>query len=370
MNAKPKRRWYQFSLRTYFVLVTINMSIRCTNCCAIFLLMVVGVLIESTEAQVVNNVDRPSTEGVGRLDSREFRTLGWCSTATLSPDGKTLAVAGYRTVTLTELESGKTTGQCAESEALLLSFLDNGKTLVSVSPEGTVRYWSVEKGIETRRAWRAFVPDGSFYPAAVLSRNGDLLLAPSEGKFVVWDLNQQRRLRECPIMKYSHSCALAPDGSVIATYDDLVDGLSDSLGRLVLLDAATGKQTATTNKFKGYCRGISFSPDGKMLVTCGGYDKYRVWDAKSLDEKCAFDRHDRDQYQMTFSPDSKWLATAHEDGFLRVWDLESKKEIRKFKTRVKGLGSPVQSVLFLKDQKRIVTVNHEVVRIWEVVTGQ
>ncbi len=320
-------------------------------------LAAIGTLVQSVVAQEPPGV-------AGRFGTHDYRTAGSCSAAALSPDGKVVAVAGWQTITLTDLANGKRTGQFAEGDVILLSFIEQGKTLVSVNEKGMVRYWSLEKGSETRQPWQAFLPEhneDSYY--AVLSPGGNLLLALDEENVNVWDLNNQKRLRNFKTPANSGPYALAPDGSALATFGER---------GLMILDAATGAPTATTDKFQGYRVGVRFSPDGKRLATCGGYDRYRVWDAQTLEEQFKVEERPvpEGRHQMVVSPDGKVLATTHRDGFLRLWDLESKKEIWNAKLVREGFWGTLQSVLFSPDQKRIIGVEHTIIRIWETATGR
>ncbi|MCE9524615.1 MAG: WD40 repeat domain-containing protein [Planctomycetales bacterium] len=318
-------------------------------------LTAIGMLVESSVGQEPPGV-------VGRFGTLEYRTAGWCSTAALSPDGKVLAVAGSHTIGLTDLTNGKQIGQFAEGDATLLSFLDQGKTLVSVNSKGMVRYWSLEKGGESRQAWQAFLPEHNPDSNAVLSPSGNLLLALDENHVNIWDLNQQKRLRQFKTPTDSGPFALAPDGNAV--------GMLGKQG-LVILDAASGKPKTTTDQFEGYRVGIRFSPDGKKLATCGGYDKYRVWDTETLREQFQVDeRPNPEQHQMVVSPDGKLLATTHRNGFLRLWDLQSKKEIWNASLIREGFQKTLQSVFFSPDQQRIISAEHEIIRIWDAATGR
>ena len=52
---------------------------------------------------------------------------------------------------------------------------------------------------------------------------------------------------------------------------------------LKVWDAQTGQETLTLKGHSGYVFSVSFSPDGKRIVS-GSYDKtLKVWDISSLD---------------------------------------------------------------------------------------
>src|SRR5262249_50615089 len=66
---------------------------------------------------------------------------------------------------------------------------------------------------------------------------------------------------------------------------------------------------------------ISFSPDGRWVLTAGDGHTARVWDAATGQPR--FDpplRHDAAILRASFSPDGKRIVTASADGTARVWD--------------------------------------------------
>lgn len=330
---------------------------------ALALLAAIGLLAQSTVAQEVATADQLPSGAVGRFGTLEYRTAGWCETAALSPDGKLLAVAGAKSIALTDLASGKAILEFAEDDAIRLSFLEQGKTLVSVNSQGVVRYWSLQSGSEIRESWQAFLPEhneNSYY--VVLSPGGNLLLALDEENVNIWDLDKHKRLHQFKTPADSGPYALAPDGNSVAAFGE------HSI--LMILDSATGKPKVTTDKFDGYRVGIRYSPTGKWVATCGGYFDYRVWDTGTLNRQLSADRPHRESNQMVFSPDDKLLMTTQDDGFLRLWDLPSKKEIWKASLTAEGYWMQMQSVIFTPDQKRIISVEHPVIRIWDVATGR
>jgi hypothetical protein len=66
---------------------------------------------------------------------------------------------------------------------------------------------------------------------------------------------------------------------------------------------------------------LAFSPDGKILASCG-YDRLiKLWDLTAKKEMHILKDHSDSVYGVAFSPDGKLLASAAADRAVKVWDV-------------------------------------------------
>jgi len=68
---------------------------------------------------------------------------------------------------------------------------------------------------------------------------------------------------------------------------------------------------------------VSFSPDGKRIVS-GSQDKtVKVWDAQTGQETLTLKGHSDLVTSVSFSPDGKRIVSGSGDKTLKVWDISS-----------------------------------------------
>lgn len=71
---------------------------------------------------------------------------------------------------------------------------------------------------------------------------------------------------------------------------------------------------------------IAFSPDGKLLASCGGDTTVRIWAVPTGRQIHRLKGHTKSVRSVAFSPDGRTVASAGEDGVILLWDLRSGKQ--------------------------------------------
>jgi WD40 repeat protein len=66
---------------------------------------------------------------------------------------------------------------------------------------------------------------------------------------------------------------------------------------------------------------VSFSPDGKRIVSGSNDKTVKLWDAEIGQESLTLKGHRGDVYSVAFSPDGKRIVSGSNDNTVKVWDV-------------------------------------------------
>jgi WD40 repeat protein/tetratricopeptide (TPR) repeat protein len=205
-----------------------------------------------------------------------------------SPDGKTLATAGYddNLVKLWDLETSAVASDIRHQPKLTLpvgrsgasvTFAPDGKSVVTGDQDGLVMFWDADTGKQISQfsatpewLWAlAFTPNGNYLAAG--GEQGVLKLwEPASGK-----LHASLRGHTAAI----RSVAFFPDGNTLAS------GCDD--GTVKLWDVLTGQECVTLKGHKGAVQAVAIAPDGKTLASGSEDGTIRLWRAASGPEAAA-----------------------------------------------------------------------------------
>ena len=240
-----------------------------------------------------------------------------------SPDGKLLASSGYHEVLLWDTRSGRLVRRIAQvaQRTFAIDFSRDGKTLAVASGTpgraGEAQLFAVSSGALLRSYLTTqgalfvvrFSPDGKRLATAGKDRvirvcnvaDGKLLLRMPDHHKQVLDL------------------AWSPDGALLASAGH------DKNAKV--FDLHRGQQIATYNKsaesqFTGLIYGITFTPDGKRVVSCGNDNKIRIWQAADAKLVRRIDSHQGTVFRVVATGDGK-LFSCSADKTVRVHALES-----------------------------------------------
>jgi WD40 repeat protein len=155
--------------------------------------------------------------------------------------------------------------------------------------------------------------------------------------------------------------AYSPDGRRMVTGG----GWDDRTAKV--WDAATGKELLTLSGHRHAVLSTVFAPDGQRILTASDDRTARVWDAATGKALFALKGHTDGVYSAAFSPDGRRIVTGSRDTTARVWDATTGRELR----RLTGHRQLIYAVAFSPDGSRVVTGSGDTTaRLWDTATGR
>ncbi|MCG9131695.1 sigma-70 family RNA polymerase sigma factor [Candidatus Poribacteria bacterium] len=234
-----------------------------------------------------------------------------------SPDGKTLASAGWRDIKLWEVATQKNISTISirgeringlafspDSKGLAWGTGDQVKLRKHVSKPlfGFMNPNAITlKGHKDEVRSVAFSPDGKILASSV--RYGTVRL---------WDTETGANI--ATLEEAGGPVVFSPDGKLLAS--------SGPVQAIKLWDLETRTDIMTLRGKAGAVFDLKFSPDGTTLVSGEGFGTIKFWDVVTGENIDTLEGHTGIVFSVEFSPDGKTLTSGSQDGTVLLWDLK------------------------------------------------
>jgi WD40 repeat protein/serine/threonine protein kinase len=334
------------------------------------LLTVIGLANYDVVNQQPNHVivwDVASRRELYRLDAH----VAAVSHAVFSPDGRTIATAGFdAAVRLFDAANGREVQTCRGHQGCInfLAFSLDSRRIASVSDDRSAKIWDVKAAAEVLhvRGHR-----GSVWGVAFNPNGGRLITSGNDGAVVVSDATKSHDARTvAEHADQGRGVAFSPNGRLLVSC-----GMDRTLN---LIDLKSGQLQTTWTEHSDPVYVAAFSPDGRSLASAGG-----DWTAKdrpgeiiirempSGRVRYTLKAHKGIARPLAFSPDSRLLATGGgeyrtPDQEVILWDVATGLESRRFR----NLSGGVTGIAFTLDGRRIIASAGKTILAWEVETGR
>lgn len=313
-----------------------------------------------------------------RLGSSKFREANYVSAASLSPDGKVLAVCGGQPVIrFLDVATGKELRRFGIRENLQTNQLfwsPDGARIVTSGYQG-INVWDARDGKLVKQA-ASGNPNG---------RNG-MIHVSDDGKFVaighqyevgnvrVIDLTAGGQVSSVkPEQNAGVFGALSPKGETLATWGQHYNrgnAKQEDVTRIArtvqLWDAQDGKEKAALVSDIPQITAVRFSPDG-VKVAAGGNGVVQLWDVATGKLERRFAGRSGQGAQLAFSADGRTLSAAGQDGCVQSWDIATGRRAG----TCEGPATVVSGLRYRPDGQLLAwATNANAVEIWEVPSGK
>jgi WD40 repeat protein/class 3 adenylate cyclase/tRNA A-37 threonylcarbamoyl transferase component Bud32 len=294
--------------------------------------------------------------------------------------------------------------------ATVVAFAPDGEGLVTGSFDGSLRLWSVGRGVEkapshqfptaVARGAVEFSPDGELCVVArpdgvllidsrtwqlkkrlastpagygdsmslAISRDSRLLAVRAFGGVELWDLANNMRLG---VVGQQH------DQRAHVAFSRVDHTVAVSNGsRIELWDARTPARTGTLEGRGGDLAGLAWSASGEFLAAAWADGHVSVWDLRGASPARTFRAHAVFGFAVAFSPDSGMLATGGADQVVCLWDTAqfaatraAGEDVAPVRT-LRGHGDQVWAVAFSPDGRRLASASKDgEVKVWPLETA-
>ena len=263
--------------------------------------------------------------------------------AAFSHDGKYIVTASMdSTAKIWDVYTGKQIGQTMKHDAEVSSavFTLNGESVVTLSRwRSHAKVWNAQTGelvMETLKSdeiphFATFSHDANYIVTAAYD---------DDWPIKIWDTQMKREVKK--IMFPSHwmdYAAISPNGNYIAisAVQDYCFRIGDwfwgVLGdrypyhHIKIWNMCTGKQDGKIIRTNPGTDFMSFSPDGKHLVSLSGGKTAEIWNISTRRLVGETLKHDNNIRTVAFSPDGKHLVTTSSDGTAKISDFSPLQEL-------------------------------------------
>jgi len=312
-----------------------------------------------------------STSGTIKVwDARfnaEMREIGISVTAAriaISPDGRLAAVGGNSNkLLLFEMPGWRPAGERgrdSKQSGLMrdVRFSPNGDKIAVVTDEGTIEFYPAKSGAPVPRNIAS--TNGSIIASGAFASDGRrFATGHHDGSIAIRDLDAV----EAPLILKGHQGTVQSLAFDPGDGDRLVSGGDDGSVRFWNLKE---RRAIRVQQRAHHVHRVSFSPDGKKLLSSGAANSAIIWDVATMEPLHMLEGHADSVLYSVFSPKGDRAVTTSVDGSVKLFDVATGKETL---TLRESPATRVTWLAFIDDGKTLVgAARDQRLRLWETAT--
>ncbi len=287
---------------------------------------------------------------------------GVISALAFSPDGRTLATASMdHSIRLWDFVTRQrlATFQGHLSEVWALAFSPDGQKLVSSAKDGSVKLWPLH------RPAKEDAPAGAWQPLRFSRDSRSLAVIDPQGKVAIFNLTTPEPEQQFQLDLPPSRGPFRPPPLLTEDLRTLAYGLED--GTVQFWNTET-RETNTLKVASHPVGVLALSPDGRVLITGGGFGRSLQWWDLRRGTNTVLDTEAR---RVMFSPDGRTLAAFLRGNAVELWDVATRSR------RMDLAGGEGQSgfslpppAAFSPDGGILAIGSDDTVRLWDTTTGK
>jgi WD40 repeat protein len=186
---------------------------------------------------------------------------------------------------------------------------------------------------------------------------------PHKGSLFVWNSSSGDIIFRQYAGHWS-SVTFAPDGQHLATAELCTGEATEEYPAARIWHLGTGKEVRSLKGHQNAISQVSFSPDGKQLVSASWDQTVRLWDIEAGEEAVTF-HEEATALCATFSADGLRLASGSADHTVKLWSRAGNA------SRVLNMVQKrCNNIEFGPDSQRIVSARGGEFDIWDAIRGK